>query len=113
MQHSAAAGLSVIGRNVASAGDFAEISAGSDHYVLRRSGNTLGFGQVANAGLVNSYLILGSTTLTLGATTTSLDGMVSITTSYLYSATISASGTITGSQIISSGTITAGTGTTL
>lgn len=51
IQNSAAAGLSVLGRSTNSAGDFAEINAGADGQVLRRSGTSLGFGQVVAAGL--------------------------------------------------------------
>lgn len=51
MQNSAAAGLSVVGRSANSAGDFAEISAGTDHYVLRRSGTTIGWGLVGPSNL--------------------------------------------------------------
>lgn len=40
--------LSVIGRSVNSSGDPADISAGTDHFVLRRSGTTLGFGLLTN-----------------------------------------------------------------
>ena len=45
--------LSVIGRSSNSVGDPADITAGTDGYVLRRSGTTLGFGQVANSGLAD------------------------------------------------------------
>jgi hypothetical protein len=51
MVNSAAAGLSVVGRSTNSAGNFAEINAGSDGQVLRRSGTTLGFGTIATAGI--------------------------------------------------------------
>jgi hypothetical protein len=54
MQNSAAAGLSVVGRSANSAGDFAEINAGTDGFVLRRSGTTLGFGTVATAGIADA-----------------------------------------------------------
>ena len=47
------AALSVIGRSANSSGNPADIAAGADGYVLRRSGTTLGFGQVANAGIAN------------------------------------------------------------
>lgn len=43
--------LSVIGRSANSTGDPADIAAGTDGHVLRRSGTTLGFGQVATAGI--------------------------------------------------------------
>jgi hypothetical protein len=48
------AALSVIGRSANSSGDPADIAAGTDGHVLRRSGTTLGFGTVANAGLRDS-----------------------------------------------------------
>lgn len=54
MQNSAADGLSVVGRSANSAGDFAEINAGTDGFVLRRSGTTLGFGTVATAGIADN-----------------------------------------------------------
>lgn len=53
-QQSAAAGLSVIGRNTNSAGNFAEISAANDGEVLRRSGTAIGFGTIGTAGITNS-----------------------------------------------------------
>ena len=40
------AGLSVVGRSANTTGDVADITAGSDYQVLRRSGSTIGFGQV-------------------------------------------------------------------
>jgi hypothetical protein len=45
--------LSVIGRSANSTGDPADIAAGTDGHVLRRSGTTLGFGTVATAGIAN------------------------------------------------------------
>lgn len=47
------AGLSVVGRSANSTGDVADITAGADSQVLRRSGTAIGFGTVANAGLDN------------------------------------------------------------
>ena len=47
------AGLSVIGRSANTTGNIADITAGSDGYVLRRSGTALGFGQVATAGIAD------------------------------------------------------------
>jgi len=46
IQHSASDGLSVIGRSATGEGDFAEIAAGTNNYVLRRSGSALGFGLI-------------------------------------------------------------------
>lgn len=45
--------LSVVGRSANSTGDVADISAGTDGFVLRRSGTTLGFGQIATAGITD------------------------------------------------------------
>ena len=48
------AALSVIGRSANSSGNPADIAATTDGYVLRRSGTTLGFGQVVTAGIANN-----------------------------------------------------------
>lgn len=67
------AALSVIGRSANSSGDPADIAAGSDHQVLRRSGTSLGFGAVnlassnavtgdlpfANLAQIGAYSVLG------------------------------------------------------
>lgn len=45
--------LSVIGRSSNTSGNPADIVAGTDGYVLRRSGTTLGFGTVATAGIAD------------------------------------------------------------
>jgi hypothetical protein len=50
------AALSVPGRSANSTGDIADIAAGVDGYVLRRSGTTLGFGEVATAGIANDAI---------------------------------------------------------
>ncbi len=47
------AGLSVIGRSANTTGDPADITAATDGHVLRRSGTSLGFGEVATAGIAN------------------------------------------------------------
>jgi hypothetical protein len=51
MQNSAAAGLSVIGRNSSGAADFSEMTAASDNQVLRRSGTAVGFGTIVPAAV--------------------------------------------------------------
>lgn len=51
MQNSGASGLSVVGRSANTQGDFGEIAAGTDSHVLRRSGTTLGFGQIGDASI--------------------------------------------------------------
>ncbi len=50
--------LSVIGRSANSSGDPADISAGTDGHVLRRSGTTLGFGTIATAGIADAAVTL-------------------------------------------------------
>jgi hypothetical protein len=47
------AGLSVIGRSANTTGDPADIVAGTDGEVLRRSGSTLGFGTVNTSGITD------------------------------------------------------------
>jgi hypothetical protein len=56
------AALSVIGRSANSTGDPADIAAGSDHEVLRRSGTSLGFGAVAlnQAAAITGTLPVGN-----------------------------------------------------
>lgn len=46
--------LSVIGRSTNSTGDPADIAAGTDGHVLRRSGTSLGFGTIATAGITDN-----------------------------------------------------------
>jgi hypothetical protein len=48
------AGLSVIGNSTNATANVADITAGSDGQVLRRSGTTLGFGTIATLGIANS-----------------------------------------------------------
>ncbi|MBU6382678.1 MAG: hypothetical protein KGR21_09770, partial [Proteobacteria bacterium] len=70
MQNSAAAGLSVVGRNTNSAGDFAEIAAATDGHVLRRSSSTsLGFGTIDNSSIAASAGIALSKLASQAATT--------------------------------------------
>jgi hypothetical protein len=48
------AGLSVIGRSASTTGDVADITAGTDAHVLRRSGTAIGFGQVDTGGIADA-----------------------------------------------------------
>lgn len=48
------AGLSVVGRSASTTGNVADITAANDAEVLRRSGTSIGFGQVATGGIANS-----------------------------------------------------------
>lgn len=59
------AALSVIGRGANSTGDPADIAAGSDHQVLRRSGGSLGFGQI---DLSQSAAVTGTLAIARGGT---------------------------------------------
>lgn len=52
------AALSVVGNTTNSTGNVADIAAGTDGHVLRRSGTTLGFGTVATAGLADASVTL-------------------------------------------------------
>lgn len=58
------AGLSVVGRSANSTGNVADITAGSDGDVLRRSGTTLGFGSIPVAsvtGALSTSAVSGTT----------------------------------------------------
>lgn len=57
--------LSVMGRSANSTGNIADISAGSDNQVLRRSGTTLGFGAI---NLASSSAVTGSLPVGNGGT---------------------------------------------
>lgn len=59
------AALSVIGRSADSTGDVADIAAGTDHQVLRRSGTTVGFGAV---NLAQSAAVTGTLPVASGGT---------------------------------------------
>lgn len=52
------AGLSIIGRTSNTTGNIADIVAGTDGHVLRRSGAALAFGTVDTAGITNSAVTL-------------------------------------------------------
>lgn len=53
------AALSVVGRSANSTGDPADIAAGTDGFVLRRSGTTLGFGTLAAGAFADGTIALG------------------------------------------------------
>lgn len=50
------AGLSVIGRSASGTGNVEDLTAGTDGHVLRRSGTTLGFGEIGTAGIANNAI---------------------------------------------------------
>lgn len=78
------AALSVIGRSANSTGDPADITAGTDHFVLRRSGTTLGFGLLVNnnistsAGIEFSKLENGTALSVLGRASNTNGAVASI-----------------------------------
>lgn len=49
-------GLSVVGRSASTTGNVADITAANDFEVLRRSGTSLGFGQVATGGVADDAI---------------------------------------------------------
>ena len=53
------AALSVIGRSANSPGVVADIAAGSDHHVLRRSGTSIGFGEINTDGIADNAITIG------------------------------------------------------
>lgn len=75
------AALSVIGRSANSSGNPADIVAGTNGYVLRRSGTTLGFGQVVTAGIANNAVTeekLGTIKRTLFLRVTAPDDILTV-----------------------------------
>ena len=101
------AGLSVVGRSANTTGNVADITAGTDGHVLRRSGTTVGFGQVATAGITDAAVtyakIQNITTARLLGRSTAGAGVaeeISIGSGLLLSAGVlssTATGTVTGS----------------
>lgn len=64
------AALSVIGRSANSTGDPADIAAGADGDVLRRSGTTLGFGSIVQSAVTNLVSDLAAKLALAGGTVT-------------------------------------------
>lgn len=80
------AALSVIGRSANSTGDPADIAAGTDGHVLRRSGTTLGFGTLAAGAfaantIARSALVNGSATSVVGRSANSAGAVADIAAS--------------------------------
>lgn len=63
------AALSVIGRSANSSGDPADITAGSDGDVLRRSGTAIGFGAIPESSVTNLVADLAALTAAIAALT--------------------------------------------
>jgi len=83
------AGLSVIGRTLNTTGNVADITAGTDGHVLRRSGTTLGFGQIVAAGIADGTITLAKMAnitgpTVLGRSASGAGAVAELTTSQLY-----------------------------
>ena len=99
-------GLSVIGRTANSTGDPADIIAASDGEVLRRSGTSIGFGQIATGGIVD----LAITTAKIADTNVTFAKIQNVNTSTLLGRSTSGAGaveslTLGGALSISSGVL--------
>ena len=68
-------GLSVLGRSANTTGNIADITAGTDGYVLRRSGTTIGFGTVATAGIADNAITQAKRSLRSTGTTVGAGGL--------------------------------------
>jgi len=82
-------GLTVVGRSANSSGAVADISAGTDGHVLRRSGTTLGFGQIVAAGIADGTITLAKMAnitgpTVLGRSASGAGAVAELTTSQLY-----------------------------
>lgn len=100
------AGLSVVGRSANSTGDVADITAGTDNFVLRRSGTSLAFGTIVNANIDASAAIAYSK-LNLASSIVNADISASAAIAYsklnltssIVNADVSSSAAIAGTKI--------------
>jgi len=81
--------LTVVGRSANSVGSVADISAGTDGHVLRRSVTTLGFGQIVAAGITDGTITLAKMAnvtgpTVLGRSASGAGAVAELTTSQLY-----------------------------
>ncbi len=90
------AGLSVVGRSANTTGNVADITAGTDGFVLRRSGTTLDFGLLLNANIDAAAAIAFSklATLTSGNLLIGSAGNVATSTAMSGDTTISSTGVV-------------------
>lgn len=89
-------GLSVIGRAANTTGDPADIIAGTDNHVLRRSGTSVGFGQVATDGIATSaitYPKLGDDVKRFSVASTATAGLYFTSTGNLTTASLARNAT--------------------
>jgi hypothetical protein len=77
-----ATALSVLGRSADSSGAMAAISAGTDHFVLRRSGNSLGFGLLVDAN-IDAAAAIAQSKLNLSITNSEINASAAIAYSKL------------------------------
>lgn len=106
------AALSIVGRSANSTGNVADIAAGSDHQVLRRSGTSLAFGAialnqsaavtgtlpVANGGTGNATMTIGAILLGNGTSAIGTSADLSWNTG---ASTLTVNGSIAGTSIAS------------
>lgn len=109
LRHSVA--RSIIGRSASSSGEPGDIEASADGQVLRRAGTTLGFGQVAAAGLAASAVTtdkiantaVSEAKLAAGAVSATKLADVAVTTAKLANAAVSsakiADGAVTNAKL--------------
>jgi hypothetical protein len=99
------AGLSVIGRSANTTGNVADITAGTDNFVLRRSGTSLAFGLLVNANIDSAAAIAYSKLATLNTGQILLgNGGTPTATTLGGDATVGATGTLTlGNNVVSNG----------
>lgn len=91
------AGLSVVGRSANSTGDVADVTAGSDNQVLRRSGTSIGFGSVdlSQSGAVGSSVLQEANGGTGESTYTDGQLLIGNTAGGLTKATLTAGSNVT------------------
>ncbi len=100
------AGLSVIGRSANTTGNPADIVAASDDQVLRRSGTSIGFGQIATAGIADSAI----TAVKIADTNVTFAKVQNVNTSTILGRTSSGAGpvealTVGAGLVLGSGTL--------
>ena len=103
--------LSGVSKEVFEAGNFVD-SSEIDFTVTPGASVTAALinGSIANARLVNSAITIGSTSTALGATSTTIAGLVSLFSQNITGSAISASGALTAGTVTSAGTISTTSG---
>ena len=103
--------LSGVSKEVFEAGNFVD-SSEIDFTVTPGASVTAALinSSIANARLVNSAITIGSTSTALGATSTTIAGLVSLFSQNITGSVISASGALTAGTVTSAGTISTTSG---